>query len=92
MGWASQHRSIRENGYNESFNGSLRDELLGWRNLLQPCRGQGADRGLAAPLQHSQAAQQPQLPPAGARSRNPAVAGLRFRFAPPPTGNGGRGV
>jgi transposase InsO family protein len=25
-----------ENGYNESFNGSLRDQLRGWRDLLQP--------------------------------------------------------
>src|SRR3546814_2841311 len=62
------------------------------RNLLQPCRGQGADRGMAAPLQHGPTAQQPRLPPAGTGSGNTAIAGLRFRFAPPPAGNGGGDV
>jgi transposase InsO family protein len=39
-----------ENGYNESFNGSLRDELRGRRDLLHLRRGEGADRSLAAAL------------------------------------------
>jgi putative transposase len=39
-----------ENGYSESFNGSLRDDLRGRRDLLQPRRGEGADR-TGSPLQ-----------------------------------------
>jgi len=41
------------------------------------------------PLQHRPAAQQLGLPPTRTRSGDTAIAGLRFRFAPPPTGNGG---
>ena len=78
-----------ENGYNESFNGSLRDELLNGEIFYSLAEAQGADRGMAAPLQHRPAAQQPRLPTAGPGSRDTAIAGLRFRFAPPPTGNGG---
>ena len=78
-----------ENGYNESFNGSLRDELLNGGDLLQPGRGEGPDRVLASPLQHGPTAQQPELPTTGTASGDTAIAGLRFRFAPPPTGNGG---
>ena len=44
---------------------------------------------MAAPLQHRPAAQQPGLPPASPGSVSTAIADLRFRFAPPPTGNGG---
>ena len=40
-----------ENGYNESFNGSLRDELRGRRDLLQPRQSQDTDRSLAAARQ-----------------------------------------
>ncbi len=62
-----------------------------WRNLLQPRRGQGADRGVAASLQHRPPAQQPGLPPAGTGGGETAIAGLRCRFAPPTPGNGGGG-
>jgi len=44
-----------ENGYSESFNGSPRDELLnGESSTASP--SQGADRGVAASLQHRPAA------------------------------------
>ena len=59
------------------------------RDLLQPRRGQGADRAVAPSLQHRSAAQQPGLPPAGPGSGDTAIAGLPFRFAPPPAGDGG---
>ncbi len=45
-----------ENGYVESFNARLRDELLGWRNLLHAARGPDRHRKLAASLQYNQAA------------------------------------
>jgi transposase InsO family protein len=43
-----------ENGYNESFNGKLRDELL---NGEISAGGTSADRTLAPALQHRQTAQ-----------------------------------
>ena len=73
-----------ENGYNESFNGSLRDgEIfysLGEAKVLI--------EGLAAALQHDPPAQQPWLPTAGPGNRDTAIAAFRFRYAPPPGGNG----
>ena len=45
-----------ENGYVESFNARLRDELLRRRNLLHVARGSDRHRELAASLQHDQAA------------------------------------
>ena len=39
-----------ENGYNESVNGKLRDELLEWRNLLYSKRSSSADRMVAPTL------------------------------------------
>lgn len=77
-----------ENGYNESLNGSLREEPCGRQDLLQPRRGEGADRGAAAPLQHRRTAQQLEQSLACTRSFISAIAGLRFRFAPPAPGNG----
>jgi hypothetical protein len=44
---------------------------------------------MAAALQHCPPAQQPGLPTAGARNGLTAISGLRFRFAPPPSGYGG---
>ena len=76
-----------ENGYNESFNGSLRDgEIfysLGEAKVLI--------EGLAAALQHDPPAQQPWLPTAGPGNRDAAIAVFRFRYAPPTAGNGKRG-
>jgi transposase InsO family protein len=46
-----------EHGYNESFNGSLARRTAQRRDLLQPRRGQGANQGLAAALQHRPPAQ-----------------------------------
>ena len=59
-----------------------------WRDLLQSGRSQSADRGLAAALQHDPPAQQPRLPTTGPRNRDAAIAAFRFRYAPPPVGNG----
>ncbi len=50
----------------------------------------GADQGMAPSPQHRPVAQQPGLPPTGSGSGDTAIAGLRFRFATPPIGNGGR--
>ena len=47
------------------------------------------DRGVAAPLQQPSAPQRSGLPLTRTRSSDTAIAGLSFRFAPPPTGNGG---
>src|SRR5438132_13938383 len=43
-----------ENGYIESFNARLRDELLNGGDLLQFARGPDRHRELATPLQHDQ--------------------------------------
>src|SRR3546814_10418312 len=59
-----------------------------WRDLLQPRRGQGADRSLAAALQHDPPPQQSWLPTASAGNGFSAIAAFRFRFAPPPGGDG----
>jgi putative transposase len=61
------------------------------RDLLQPCRGQGADRGLAPPLQHRASAQQPWLSSACPGNGDAAIAAFRFRLAPPPAGKGAGG-
>ena len=45
-----------ENGYCESFNGKLRDELSERRNLLQPEGGTDRHRAMAKALQHDQTA------------------------------------
>ena len=46
-----------ENGYNESFNGKLRDELLNGEIFYSLKEGPGADRAMAAALQHGQTTQ-----------------------------------
>ena len=45
-----------ENGYIESFNARLRDELLEWRDLLLAARGSDRHRELAPSLQRGPAA------------------------------------
>ena len=45
-----------ENGYCESFNGKLRDELLNGEIFYSLAGGPGPDRELAAPLQHRETA------------------------------------
>ena len=44
------------------------------RDLLQPRRGQSADRGVAPSLQHRPSPQQPRLPTAGSGSGDTAIA------------------
>jgi hypothetical protein len=67
-----------ENGYVESFNGKLRDELLD-REVFHSLReaqvliGSGRSPGRAPALQHRPAASRARLPTAG--TRGPAVAG-----------------
>jgi len=46
-----------ENGYVESFNGKLRDELLDRRDLLHITRGAGSHRAVQTDLQSHQATQ-----------------------------------
>ena len=60
-----------ENGYNESFNGKLRDELLNGEDLLLTQGGPGTDRAMAASLQHGQAAQCVGLQTPGANDYRP---------------------
>jgi transposase InsO family protein len=48
-----------ENGYNESFNGSLRDELLNGEIFYSLAEAKGPDRGMADRLRHRASAQQP---------------------------------
>jgi len=79
-----------ENGYNESLAsppfGSTAPcgRAPQWRDLLQPRRGQGADRSLAPALQHRSAAQQPRLPTTGTKTAtppSPASGSLHLRPA-----------
>jgi hypothetical protein len=51
--------SPRENGYVESFNGKLRDELLNGEvfNTLRPARGAGEDAGIGCGIQGGWGAQ-----------------------------------
>ena len=82
-----------ENSYNESFSGSLRDELFNgeifyslaeakvlidaWRRLYNAAR------------RHSSLGYRP--PTTGPGNGDIAISGLRFRFAPPRPGYGGSG-
>ncbi len=65
-----------KNGYNESFNRSLRDELLNGEIFYSLAEANVADRRMATALQHDPSAQQPQLSPAGPGSSDAAIAGL----------------
>jgi transposase InsO family protein len=75
-----------ENGYNESFNGKLRDELLNERrNLLHTEGGTGAHRALETPLQHCQTTQLSGLQTTGPGDHlaRPCCPGLRYAPASP---------
>src|SRR3546814_19470651 len=63
-----------------------------WRALLLARRGPDPDRGLAATLQHSPAAQPARVSATGARGRSIASVALRCRFAPPTANTGAGGV
>ncbi len=54
-----------ENGYCESFNAKLRDELLNGEIFYSPRRGEDRDRGWRGPLQHAAPALVAGLSPAG---------------------------
>ena len=60
--------SSRKNGYCESFNSKLRDELLNGETFYDAWRGPDADRELAAALQCRQAALISRLSAAGSGS------------------------
>ena len=60
-----------ENGYCESFNGRMRDELLNGRTLLLAARGPNHHRKLEKPLQHQTIPQCIGLSPARAKSHRP---------------------
>ena len=57
-----------ENGYNESFNGTLRNRAAEARNLLFAGGGKSADRAVAARIQHASTAQLSGLSTPGPRS------------------------
>jgi transposase InsO family protein len=78
-----------QNSDSESFNGSLREELLNGEIFYSLVEAKVLI-GVAAALQLRPTAQQPGLPTAGPGNDNTAITALRFRFAPPPNGNGGR--
>ena len=54
--------SPRENGYVESFNGKLQDELMEWEAFGTLLEANGALRGVAAAHQHDPATQRFGLP------------------------------
>jgi len=60
-----------ENGYCESFNSKLRDELLDGEIFFSLTGGPSADRGLAAPLQCRAPSQLAQIQTASARNSHP---------------------
>ncbi len=66
-----------ENGYCESFNAKLRDELLDGEIFYSLARGEGRRRGLAAAVQHHPTAFLAGLPATRARSRALASSTLR---------------
>ena len=73
-----------ENGYIESFNARLRDELL-QRNILHPEGSPGSHRILALPLQFRTPTWQPGIPTAGPGDDRHAKLAARLRYAPPAT-------
>ena len=75
-----------ENGYSESFNGSLRDELLNGRIFYSLFEA----RVLIETWRRHYNTVRPHSSLATARpgSGDTAIAGLPFRFASPPSGNG----
>ncbi len=81
-----------ENGFNESFNGKLRDELLNGEIFYTLEGGRGAHRTMEATLQPAQAAQRARIQTSGARDlvtgrSDPASAawGLQPDRSFPPT-------
>ena len=62
-----------ENGYVESFNGKLRDELLDRENLLHVDGSKDLDRTVASAVQHSSAAQRVGLSATGPGSHQPSA-------------------
>ncbi len=63
-----------ENGYVESFNARLRDELLGRRDLLLTEGGTDHHRRLAQTLQHQAASQRLGIPTSSTRNHHPPGA------------------
>jgi hypothetical protein len=80
-----------ENGYNETFNGSLRDELLNGEIFYSLAEAMVMIEAWRHHYKHHPATQQSGLSTSGASHGDTAIAGLRLRFAPPTPGNGGGG-
>ena len=76
-----------ENGYCESFNSKLRDELLNGEIFYSARGGQGHHRELAAPLQHRPTALIARLQTAGARGLHARAPGCAT-----PTSSAGRAL
>ena len=72
-----------ENGYIESFNARLPDELLNGGDLLHPQGSRDSHRSLAAPLQRHPPTRQPGIPAAGPGNDRRAKLAARLRYAPP---------
>jgi transposase InsO family protein len=80
-----------ENGYIESFNGKLRDELLRPGDLLHRGGGDRAHGVVAAGIQPPPAPQRARLPTASSRGHRPApAAGQLLNESPDGTGLGSR--
>jgi hypothetical protein len=79
-----------ENGYCESFNGSLRDELLNGEIFYSLAEAKVLIEAWRRHYNTVRPHEPPGLSPAGSGSSHPASAALRFRFAPPPADTGGK--
>ena len=89
----STSRPVRlgKNGCNESFNGSLRDELLNGEMVYCLAEAKVLTKAWRRHYNTVRPQRSLPLPTAGTRSRSIASAVLRFRYASPPanTGDGG---
>ena len=74
-----------ENGYIESFNARLREELLNGEIFYTLREAQVLIESLAAPLQRHPPTRQPGIPAAGPGNDRHAKLATRLRYAPPAT-------
>jgi putative transposase len=88
---ASRPVRLGKNGCNESFNGSLRDELLNGEMVHCLAEAKVLTKAWRRQYNTVRPHRSLPLPTTGTRSRSIASAVLRFRYASPPanTGDGG---
>ena len=76
-----------ENGYNERFNGSLRDELLNCEIFYSLAEAKVLIEAWRRHYNTIRPHSSPGLPTAGPGSGFAAIDAFRFRFSPPPGDN-----